>query len=54
MYEEDIICPKCRQTYRVEWPEDEDFNCDCGETGYWSHYFEEEGQPLYWFWYYDE
>lgn len=48
--EETSECPQCGKTYDVEWPRDENFRCDCGQESYWSHYTEEDGQPLHFFW----
>lgn len=51
MFTEETVCPGCGNEWELEWPEDEDFICSvCGEDGYWSHFTEEEGQPLHFFW----
>lgn len=45
-----VECPRCGTEKEIEWPEDENYKCPCGASGYWGHYTTEEDQPLHWFW----
>jgi len=54
MFEENVECSMCGRKYIVSWPDDENFKCVCGIEGYWDHFFDEEDQPLHFFWRDDE
>ena len=50
MFKTTATCPDCKRVYELEWDKDTNFKCQCGTGGYWSHYYNEEDQPLHWFW----